>query len=657
MRPKLRMVVTGAILALLVPYAAYTLFGIGRPELSTLFDEWVHDALMLAAVGLAGARAIRVRTQRLAWTIITAGMASYALGEITYYLFLADLESPPYPSLVDALWLGFYPASYTGLVLLLRSRVREFQTSLWLDGVIAALAAGVVGTTVIFGVVSTDTSGSVAVVATNLAYPLGDVVLLSIVAAMYALAGRRLGRDWLFLGAGLCVFAIADPVWLYQIVQGTYAPGRALDLAYPIGALLIGAAAWQPSRDDEIELSGVRRILLPVGACFVVIVIETYDHFRPIPDVAILVSTALLLAITARLALSFRENIRTLASSSHEARTDPLTGLGNRRSLVRDLEHRLVNNAGDNFVLAMFDLDGFKVYNDIFGHLAGDALLARLGDRLKRATADDGTAYRLGGDEFCVLLDAAREAPEARVATAATALVERGEAFSITTSYGWVLVPTEASTYTDAMRLADRRMYARKQGGRQSAERQATNVLLSALAERSPGLAAHLDGVSELAVQLARRTGLGQDEVEEIRLGAKLHDVGKMGVPDDILNKQGPLTADEWTYIGRHTLIGERILFAAPALAAVAKLVRSSHEWWDGQGYPDGLAGTDIPLGSRIIAICDSFDTMMSDRPYRSAMSCEEAVAEVRRCAGSQFDPGLAYAFCETIAGREAVAI
>jgi diguanylate cyclase (GGDEF)-like protein len=652
MRPNLRTLVTVGVLTLFLPYAAYTLFGLGKPELASFFDEWVHDGLMVVAAALVAGRAIRVRKQRLAWSLIAAGVFCYALGEISYYLVIAKMESPPYPSFADGLWLAFYPASYIGLVLMLRARVREFQASLWLDGLIAALAAAAIAATVIFGAVVTDTGGSMQVVATNLAYPLGDIILLSIVAAVWALAGRHPGRDWLCLGAGLAVFAIVDPLWLYMIAKGTYVPGSAFDLMQPLGALLIGAAAWQPSRTDELKLTGLRRLLLPVGACLIAIAIETYDHFHQLPASAVLTATVLLIAITARLVMSFRENLTTLASSSHEALTDALTGLGNRRSLMRDIEYRLGHDSGDTFVLAMFDLDGFKIYNDIFGHLAGDALLTRLGDRLKRAT--EGEAYRLGGDEFCILLDTVRESPDAQVATAAMALVERGEAFSITTSFGWVLVPTEANTYTDAMRLADRRMYAQKQGGRQSAGRQSTNVLLSALTERSPGLGDHLDGVSELAEQLARRAGLGQDQVEEVRLGAQLHDVGKMGLPDDILNKPGPLTPDEWTFIRRHTLIGERILFAAPALADVAKLVRSSHERWDGNGYPDGLAGTDIPLGSRIIAICDGFDTMCSDRPYRSAMSSEEAVAEVRRCAGSQFDPGLAHMFCETSIDREA---
>jgi two-component system cell cycle response regulator len=652
MKLNARTLVTAAILALFLPYAAYTVFGLGRPELATLFNEGIHDALMLVATALVITRAIRRREQRLAWSMIGAALAAYAVAEIYYYFVLARMDSPPYPSVCDFLWVAFYPLSYIGLVLLVRGRVREFQWSLWLDGLIAALAAAAIAAAVVFGAVAPEPGGSVAQVVVNLAFPLGDVILFAMVVAVYALAGRRPGRDWFFLGAGFGVFALADPVWLYQAAEGTYLPGHVLDLAYIVGALLMGVAAWQPSRTDEIQLTGLRRLLVPVGACLVGISIETYDHFYPVPDIALLLATALLVAITVRLALSFRENLRTLASSDHDARTDALTTLGNRRSLIREVEHRLAQ--GNSFVLAMYDLDGFKVYNDLFGHLAGDALLARLGDRLRNAAAEHGEAYRLGGDEFCVLIDPTDQVPEVLVELMATALSEHGDGFSVTASYGWTFVPGEASTCADALRLADRRMYAHKQGGRQSAGRQSTNVLLSALAARNPELGDHLAGVSELAEQVARRAGLGDAGIEEVRLGAELHDVGKMGLPDEILKKPGPLTPEEWAFVRRHTLIGERTLFAAPALASVATLVRSSHERWDGDGYPDGIAGDEIPFGSRIIAICDSFDAMMSDRPYRPAKTLDEALAEVERCAGSQFDPALVRAFCETIAARGA---
>jgi HD-GYP domain-containing protein (c-di-GMP phosphodiesterase class II) len=195
-------------------------------------------------------------------------------------------------------------------------------------------------------------------------------------------------------------------------------------------------------------------------------------------------------------------------------------------------------------------------------------------------------------------------------------------------------------------------MYAQKHGGRKSAGSQSRDVLLRALAERNPDLGEHLSQVAELAVAVAIKMGLSPAEVEQIRHAADLHDVGKVAIPDAIISKPTALDDEEWEFIRRHTLIGERIISAAPALAPAAHLVRSSHEAWDGSGYPDGLAGPEIPLGSRIIAVCDAFDAMVSDRSYARAKTAEEAAAELRRCAGTQFDPRIVFFFVQLLSER-----
>jgi two-component system, cell cycle response regulator len=336
-----------------------------------------------------------------------------------------------------------------------------------------------------------------------------------------------------------------------------------------------------------------------------------------------------------------------------EALTDALTGLGNRRALINDLAERLPGDGGRELVLTIFDLDGFKQYNDTFGHPAGDALLIRLGERLKAALTGAGTVYRMGGDEFCMLATGTADGGAALARSAADALSESGDAFEIRCSYGIARVPADASTVEDALRLADQRMYEHK-AGRSSASRQSTDVLLKVLSERTPELDDHLTGVARLAARTAQRLGLPDREVARIRLGAELHDVGKTAIPETILTKPGPLDDAEWAFMRRHTLIGERIVRAAPSLAHVAELVRHSHERYDGSGYPDGLVGGEIPLGASIVAVCDAFDAMVSERPYRKAMSVSEALAEVRRCSGSQFDPVVVKAFCAVAAERVA---
>jgi two-component system, cell cycle response regulator len=357
--------------------------------------------------------------------------------------------------------------------------------------------------------------------------------------------------------------------------------------------------------------------------------------------------TALAICAAVACALMFRENSRLLAASRAEARTDSLTGLGNRRRLIEDLTH-LLDRGGQPHVFALFDLDGFKAYNDSFGHTAGDTLLRRFAGNLVAAVSPDGRAYRLGGDEFCILTPVTAGGGEP-IAAASAALSEQGAGFSVRSSWGAVFVPEEADDAVEALSLADRRMYTQKSRRPRSPERQTRNVLLRALHERSPAIGDHLQGVAPLAVALGQAAHLRHDELDEIARASELHDIGKIGVPDGILRKRGPLNQAEWTLMRNHTLIGERILASAPAMAPVARLVRSTHERWDGSGYPDGLAGEEIPLGSRVIAVADAFVAMTQQRPWRTTLSHQDALNELRQCAGTQFDPQLVERFCEEV--------
>jgi diguanylate cyclase (GGDEF)-like protein len=347
---------------------------------------------------------------------------------------------------------------------------------------------------------------------------------------------------------------------------------------------------------------------------------------------------------------------RRWSRTSEHAETDPLTGLGNRRKLDTDLS-RLLPTAGESnsLTLCVYDLNGFKNYNDSFGHPAGDALLTRFGSRLA-AAARTGSAYRLGGDEFCVLIEGAETVVAVVLADTLDALADRGEGWEIDCAYGTVRLPGDARDPEGALRFADQRLYEAKQSGRRSPSRQSTDVLLQALRERDPDLGSHLHDVGGLTTAVGERMGLEAEELDVLRLAGELHDIGKVAIPDAILIKAGPLDPDEWAIVHQHTLIGERILAAAPALSQVAKLVRSSHEWYDGTGYPEGKAGDEIPLGSRIVAVCDAFDAMIGPRPYRLGMSSEVSLDELRHCAGTQFDPMVVEIFCALqLEDREAV--
>jgi two-component system cell cycle response regulator len=651
--PRLRagLLALGALTALgVLAYAAHVGFGVGSPGLDNFFQDWVYCGVSVGAGAMCVVRGLAVRRERAAWLVMGAGVFAWAGGDITWTVLLANDPNPPYPSISDFLYLAFYPASYASLLLVARSRTDSFRSSLWLDGAIAGLTVAAVIATLFFQPIVDATSGSPTEIAVNLAYPVGDLLLMGLVVAIFGLNGWRLDPVWLLLGGGLALSALADGVYLVQTARDTYVEGTVLDAAWPASVFVVALAAWQAPR-KTLAIPDWVIMAVPVAGGFVAVQLLVYDHFQRVNPAAVsLAAWALLLAL-ARMALAFLENQRILAQTHTEARTDSLTGLRNRRSLIADLEVQLrLATVGSPRALLLFDLDGFKEYNDAFGHPAGDGLLVRLAARLAEAVGSDGAAYRLGGDEFCVLVAPGRNGIDPMLAACSAALHERGDGFEVSTSFGVVLLPEEAETPTLALQLADRRMYARKGGRRMSAAHQSRDVLLRTLSERRPELRLRLRDIGELALAVGRELHMGPEGLDEVARAAELHDVGKIAVPDAILDKPGALDPVEWSFMRRHPLIGERILLAAPALRPVARLVRSSHERFDGGGYPDGLRADEIPLGARIVAVCDAFDAMTTDRPYREAVSETDAIAELRRCAGTQFDPMVVEAFCRVIA-------
>jgi diguanylate cyclase (GGDEF)-like protein len=619
--------------------------------LNPVYEVFYNAALVGSAV-LCLARGALGRDERGAWTLIGASLALWATGNLYWQFALSDLAEAPYPSVADGFWLGFLPVCYLGVLLLARKRLPQLDSRLWLDGVIAALTTGAISAAVVFGAVHAATGGDTAAVATNLAYPLGDMILLGTLIGALAAGRGRMDRSWLYFSAGIAVFAVTDSVYLVQVAEGTYVTGTVIDIGWPLGMLLVGLAAWQPAVRMRVTGDELPSIITPIGLALASLVLLVYDHFERTNLLALGLSTAALAAALIRLSLTHRASRANLVSTRAQARTDALTGLGNRFALHRALDAVLTEPVPH--VLLMLDLDGFKNYNDSYGHPAGDALLARLGARLLAdATAVDGTAFRVGGDEFCVLAPwPAGRPPMALVERARAALSEQGEGFEIGASAGFAALPADADDADEALRVADRRLYAEKNSGRVSARLQSAGVLRGAMNESMPELGWHTDQVATLAADVARRLGLDEDEVERVVIAAELHDIGKIAIPRSILDKRGPLDADEWEFMKRHTLIGERIAQSAPALVGVAALIRSSHERWDGTGYPDRLAGDEIPLGAQVVFVCDAYAAMTSDRCYAAAKSEAEARAELRRHAGTQFAPAVVDAF---LAARPAV--
>ena len=350
---------------------------------------------------------------------------------------------------------------------------------------------------------------------------------------------------------------------------------------------------------------------------------------------------------------------------------DPLTGLWNRRRFEQDVAYQLdrCRRYGERAAVVMMDVDGFKQVNDVLGHLAGDEILCALGDALSARLRSTDRAARLGGDEFAVLLiDADRETAEriaqelgAEMSAAVSAVQER---VSLPISVGTALIDRCTGGVNEALESADRAMYAVKQdrerrpvasaaaahGSGASAEMASLRALLAAVNARDSYTAMHSREVVTLARAVARRLGLDEAKTSEVEHIALLHDLGKIAIPDAILRKAGPLTSHEMTLMRQHPVVGAQILGSMPELAHLAPAVRAEHERWDGGGYPDGLAGEDIPVASRIALVCDAYHAMTSNRPYRRAMSAAAAREEIRREAGAQFCPHAAAALLDVLA-------
>jgi diguanylate cyclase (GGDEF)-like protein len=439
--------------------------GLGSAGLDGAINGATYDSVVISAGLACLLKAARGGQERRAWLAFAAAVLAWGAGEVWWTLYIEGNASAPYPSPADVGYLAFYPLAVLGLYKLVQARATELDPRLWMDGVIAALGTAALGAALIFEFVADRTSGTTIEVATTLAYPLGDIVLISLVVGVIALTRWRPGRTWGLLLAGLGAMVAADVAFTLQTYEATLPGGEWVEPIYLISAVFIGAEAWQPEADpiqQEARFDGWRELIVPGIVAAAMIALVGMQYFNRASALTTVLWMTAMLAVVGRLALSVRENKRLL----EEVRTDQLTGLGSHGRLQVDLAARCERAEAEPLTVLLLDLNGFKRYNDTFGHPAGDTMLTRLGGQLREAVGTDAVGYRVGGDEFVVLIGGERGRHDAVAKRAAEALSAKGKGFELTASWGAAAVPEEASSATEAMQLADVRMYAQKESRR-----------------------------------------------------------------------------------------------------------------------------------------------------------------------------------------------
>lgn len=684
-----------AVGAYLVAYLGWQAFRWGGTSLKELIGDLAFVPVYGGAAAASWSAARRchdVPRLRSAWRLIAIGVSFYLAGVLIQAYYEVFAASKPYPSLADPAYLMLYPFVLAGLLRFPHpgesggTRVRAL-----IDCAIVAVAGGAVVWYAVLGP-ATLTRGTVLETVVSVAAPVGDLVLMG--ALSTALLRRTVPSSdaalrW--LAAGLVSLVAAELVYGWASLHSSYSGGDPVDFLYllALSLFLIGAAAQGAPAADDVRVASTRSRTswlpwLGVVLVFTLLgVAERHHSFVPIGGLLLsaagvtglvairqIVAQRQLIAAHRELERAHAELERAHAELAALATTDPVTLLLNHRALIAAVDREISRSARleSPCAVVFLDVDHFKLLNDRFGHAAGDSALRDLGALARTTLRVTDMVGRWGGEEFVAVLpdtsraEARLAAERLRSAIAAHSFCGDAEV-RLTCSLGVAIYPEDGCSRAALIDAADRAMYTAKRFGRNQtfvADDPAVGALdddagstadgndlladtVEALAvlvdERDSYTDTHATSVSELARRVAVELTCDSDAVATVVAAARLHDIGKVAVPDAILMKRGRLTDDEWCLMRKHPVVGADVLSRISALRAIAPVVRAHHERWDGHGYPDGLAREEIPLAARVIAAADAFDAMVAGRPYREAIDPDSALAEIRRCSGTQFDP------------------
>lgn len=676
-----------AILAYVLVYLAWLLLygGPGREligDLAFVPLTWFAAFLCLRA----GRRAAAVPGMLWAWRLLALALISYGIGDALQCVYELATPAYPSPSVADVFFLAFYPLFLAGILRFpWRGEAgRAARTQATLDAATIAICGGTVIWFVVLGPTAYADSGSLVSNMVAVSYPAGDLILITALARLWMGAGdERIRTSLRLIAFGIGAYVIADVAYSLAILHSEYSGGSWIDSLWMVAAALFAfAAIAQPSLDPDVEAVpgrdrrrfSVAAAALPyVGVAAVFALLLDAHHNDPFfPNLSLAVTATGVAGL-----LLFREYLsrRSLAQAQEKlaalATTDPLTGLPNHRALAETIDRELgrARRFGRDFSLLFVDIDRFKSLNDSAGHAAGDAVLGELATVMRDSVRGLDTIGRWGGEEFVAVLpevgpvEGIEAAERLRAAVASHPFAEAGS-LRITTSVGVASYPRDGASRLTLLEAADRAMYSAKHLGRNqvcsaadpvvgalpASEQPATeaeealasdavDALTTLVDDRDAGTGRHTARVAALAAGVAEAMGCPPAQAQDVRTAARLHDIGKVAIADSILRKPGRLSPREWELMRQHPTIGAEVVSRVGRLAELAPVIRSHHERYDGSGYPEGLAGDEIPLEARIISAVDAFDAMTSERPYRDALTPEDARRELREGAGSQFDP------------------
>jgi two-component system cell cycle response regulator len=629
-----------------------------------------------AAAIFAGIR-LRRPSPRLPWVLLGLGQVVYAAADTTFYVSHDVLGITSFPAPSDALYLAHYPLIVVALVLLIRLRAPGRGLPGLLDAATLAVAASLLSWLYLMAP-QVHAGTPVLTTLVVVAYPAADLAVLAVGLRLVIERGRR-PASFSLICTGLLAVLTADTWYVWQQVQGVYETGNVLDLIWLTGNIALGTAALHPTMSrlaepgpppptspGPLRIATLATAALLAPAALVVNAVRD-DHAG---DVVIALACAALFLLT------ILRMAGLVTVQKHIATTDGLTGLWTRRYLEDRLAVELLRARRTGGALSLFlvDVDHFKLVNDRFGHPAGDRVLVEICRRLDRSSPG-GVLARFGGEEFALLVPGAGPDQLAAVAerlrhgvASSPVALGRDAWTSVTVSVGAASFPAHAGDLGELVGVADGALYAAKAGGRDRAvigpapRSRATVVdgtgrmevrvgrgdigieYLSFVADDVDGRLSgheHSSAIARWGRTMALELGLDADTVRRVELAGRLHDVGKIVVPDTVLTKPAGLSREEWSVMAQHAEHGFRMTRTVPGLATVAETIRQHHERYDGTGYPQGLAGEGIRIEARIVAVCDSWAAMRADRLYQAALDEEAARQELLGGRGTQFDGDL----------------